>query len=51
MCQFCNLTRLSRRVSPLGAQPQSLSSWGQLSKSLTEIVLKPQPNPISKRLI
>jgi hypothetical protein len=48
MCQFCNLPRLSNRAAPLGTP--SRSDWGQLSKSLTEVVLKPQPNPMSDRL-
>lgn len=30
MCQFCNLTRLSSRVAPLGTQPRSLSYWSHL---------------------
>lgn len=71
MCQFCNLTRLSHRVAPLGTPSRSLSDCGQLSnsstrnfrhralreqlprpsKSLAEVVLQPQFNPISDRLI
>lgn len=41
MCQFCNLTRLSQRVSPLGAPSRSLSSWGQLARS--------QPQNVGRR--
>lgn len=51
MCQFCNLPRLSNRAAPLGTPSRSLSDRGQLSKSLTEVVLKPQLNPMSDRLI
>ncbi|ASC71405.1 hypothetical protein XM38_023570 [Halomicronema hongdechloris C2206] len=33
MCQLCSLANLVNRGSPLGAQPQSLSSWGALQTS------------------